>query len=305
MSSRSTTRNAKPGVMKMSVSRAAGCQRAAARRRLERAQRGRADRDDAAAGGARARRSRRPWPAPTSNHSLCMRCSARFSVRTGWKVPAPTCSVTRGACRRRARAARRAAASSKCSAAVGAATAPGCAREHGLVAALVVGAVGVRDVGRQRHVAVRARAARAGRPGSAGGTASRRGPARPSTSASKASREADRGCPAFGDLLARRCASTSWPRQHALDQRLDRAAAGLAAEQPRLDDARVVEDQQVARRAAARAARGTRGRPARRRVPSSRREPLRSAAGCCAISSGGSAKSKSLEREYGGAGACG
>ena len=36
-------------------------------------------------------------------------------------------------------------------------------------------------------------------------------------------------------------------RQHPLDQNLDRAAAGLAAEQPRLDDAGVVEDQQVAR----------------------------------------------------------
>ena len=33
--------------------------------------------------------------APTSYHSLCIRCSDRFSVRTGWKVPAPTCSVTR------------------------------------------------------------------------------------------------------------------------------------------------------------------------------------------------------------------
>ena len=35
-------------------------------------------------------------------------------------------------------------------------------------------------------------------------------------------------------------------RQHTLDQRLDRTAAGLAAIQARLDDAGVVEDQQVA-----------------------------------------------------------
>ena len=60
----------------------------------------------------------------TSYHSLCMRCSARFSVFTGWKVPAPTCSVTLA--RSMPRSARRAStASSKCSAAVGAATAPG------------------------------------------------------------------------------------------------------------------------------------------------------------------------------------
>jgi hypothetical protein len=44
-------------------------------------------------------------------------------TRTGWKVPAPTCSVTVRAPRPRAKAASKAA--SKCSAAVGAATAPG------------------------------------------------------------------------------------------------------------------------------------------------------------------------------------
>jgi hypothetical protein len=38
----------------------------------------------------------------TSYHSLCMRCSARFSVLTGWKVPAPTCSVTLARCTPRA-----------------------------------------------------------------------------------------------------------------------------------------------------------------------------------------------------------
>jgi hypothetical protein len=37
------------------------------------------------------------------------------------------------------------------------------------------------------------------------------------------------------------------PGQHTLDQGLDRPATGLAAIQPRLDDARVVEHQQVAR----------------------------------------------------------
>ena len=59
-----------------------------------------------------------------SYHSLCIWWSARFSVFTGWKVPAPTCSVTLA--RSMPRSARRAStASSKCSAAVGAATAPG------------------------------------------------------------------------------------------------------------------------------------------------------------------------------------
>ncbi|MOA18885.1 hypothetical protein D3C78_1392280 [compost metagenome] len=59
-----------------------------------------------------------------SYHSLCIWCSARFSVLTGWKVPAPTCRVTLA--RSTPRSAKRAStASSKCSAAVGAATAPG------------------------------------------------------------------------------------------------------------------------------------------------------------------------------------
>ena len=60
----------------------------------------------------------------TSYHSLCMRCSARFSVLTGWKVPAPTCSVTLARSTPRAASAP-STPSSKCSAAVGAATAPG------------------------------------------------------------------------------------------------------------------------------------------------------------------------------------
>jgi hypothetical protein len=63
------------------------------------------------------------------------------SLRTGWKVPAPTCSVTAGP-HATARASAASSASSKCSAAVGAATAPG-GGEHGLVARLVVGVVGV------------------------------------------------------------------------------------------------------------------------------------------------------------------
>jgi hypothetical protein len=50
----------------------------------------------------------------------------------------------------------------------------------------------------------------------------------------------------LGDLLARRWAQHLVAGQHALDQRLDRAAGGLFAEQARLDDAGVVEHHQVA-----------------------------------------------------------
>ena len=52
--------------------------------------------------------------------------------------------------------------------------------------------------------------------------------------------------PGCGDLLARMWAWTMRPRQDPLDQRFDTAAARLAAEQPRLDDARVVDDEQIA-----------------------------------------------------------
>jgi ATP-dependent DNA helicase RecG len=82
-------------------------------------------------------------------------------------------------------------------------------------------------------------------------------------------------------------------RQHPFDQHLDRAAARLAAEQARPDHARVVDDDEVAvaqqiGQLAEHAV--DRCRP----LASSSRDALRSAAGCCAISSGGSSKSKSL-----------
>jgi hypothetical protein len=98
--------------------------------------------------------------------------------------------------------------------------------------------------------------------------------------------------PTGGFLLTFMCATTSRPVQHALDQQFELAAGGLLAEQARLDHLRVVEHQQVAgaqqRRQLAEDAVDR-----REPVPSSRREPLRSAAGCWAISSGGRAKSKS------------
>jgi hypothetical protein len=57
-------------------------------------------------------------------HSECMTCRETSSTRTGWNVPAPTCSVTNAV---RTPFARNAASSvsSKCRPAVGAATAPG------------------------------------------------------------------------------------------------------------------------------------------------------------------------------------
>jgi hypothetical protein len=48
-----------------------------------------------------------------------------------------------------------------------------------------------------------------------------------------------------GDLLARRWASTSWPGSTRSTSSFHRAAGGLFAVQPCLDDPGVVEDQQV------------------------------------------------------------
>jgi hypothetical protein len=82
--------------------------------------------------------------------------------------------------------------------------------------------------------------------------------------------------------------------QDALDQRLDRAAGRLHAEQPGLDDLRVVEDQQVAgaqQRGSSRNNWSTGASPR----PSSSRDALRSAAGCCAISSA-AARSRNRRR---------
>ena len=59
-------------------------------------------------------------------HSSCITCEAMSSPRTGWKVPAPTCSVTRAEAMPFA-AIEASSASSKCRPAVGAATAPGTA----------------------------------------------------------------------------------------------------------------------------------------------------------------------------------
>ena len=248
MSSRSTTRNAKPGVMKMSVSP----RRRAARRRAPptRARATSSCRPRRCGRRRRACASIAVDASPRRPRTTRCACGARRGSRscTGWKVPAPTCSVTLARCtprasqrgqqrlvevQRRGRRGHRA----------------GRAREHGLVAPRVVGVVGVRDVGRQRHVAValqqRERVAAEG----AGGTARR--PARPAAEhlgVEGAVGEAQRRCPAR--RLARAQVRHDLVRagQHALDQRSTVPPVRLLAEQARLDHLGVVEDQQVAGR---------------------------------------------------------
>ena len=229
VSSRSTTRNAKPGVMKMSVSPLPA--RAALAAAAQRPTRARARLVVPTATTrpprARARAIAAAWPRrrPRTTRCACA-CSARFSLRTGWKVPAPTCSVTlarstpraasaassavvevqrRGRRGDRARVARR--------------TRSGSARRRRPSSACV-------DVGRQRHVAVALeQGERIAGKAQAEQRRRRRRP-RPEHLGVERVGEADARCPACGDLLARRWATHVVARpQHALDQRLDRAAA--------------------------------------------------------------------------------
>ena len=119
-------------------------------------------------------------------------------------------------------------------------------REHRLVATLVVGAVVAGDVGRQRHVAVALEQLER-IVGKAQLESEPSAPPRPSTSASKPS-----PLPRRRRLPGLRRLARAQLREHApvgldpLDQGLDRAAARLRAEQARLDDPGVVDDQQVA-----------------------------------------------------------
>ena len=78
--------------------------------------------------------------------------------------------------------------------------------------------------------------------------------------------------PGCGLWLARRCTSARRGAEHALEQELDAPARRLAAQDARRQHARVVEDEQIARLAAAAAARRTGGplsRPWRRRARAS------------------------------------
>ena len=182
----------------------------------------------------------------------------------------------------------------------------GHAREHGLVAALVVGVVGVGDVGRQRHVAVarhqlvrrftrRAVQAQAEQLALFVGPAADEGGVKPAATCrppTMCSRP-----PSCGFLLTRRWATTSWARavaglvgqQHALDQHFQLATAGLLAKQAGFDHLGVVEHQQVAGASAGRAVRERCGPPARRRCrrAGARRCARRRGAGRSARGGGG------------------
>ena len=280
VTSRSTTRNAKPGVMKMSVSRApaASASPAASAADFERAQRGRADRDDAAAARARVRAiaatRRRRHLVPLAVHAVL------GEVLGAHRLEGAGADVQRDAARADAARARARRAAPRRNAAPRSARRPrpGARRTRSGSARASSRVVGVRDVGRQRHVAV-ALEQRQRLGGKAQLEQRAVGAARgPSTSASKASAKRTSAA-GLRRLAGAQLREHLVVRQHALDQRLDRAAAGLVAEQARLDHARVVERPAGRRRAAARAGRGTRGRPAAGRVPSSRREALRSARG--------------------------
>src|SRR6218665_21442 len=125
------------------------------------------------------------------------------------------------------------------------------------------------------------------------------GPQRPSTSASKASLK--RTCePGLGDLLARMWACTSWVP--AITRSTSASTApplALAPNSRALMTLVLLNTSRSPASSRSGSSRNTRSTGASAR-PSSSREALRSAAGCWAISSGGSSKSKSLtakERE--------
>ena len=176
-----------------------------------------------------------------------MRCSARSFTRTGWNVPAPTCSVTyarfdaalrqrgeqrfvevqsRGRCGDRA----------------------GRARVHRLVAGLVLGSGAWVMYGGSGTLPWRSSSSSTLRLRESAGDRTRpRGRApRP-----RVGRPGCSALPARGGLLARTCASASRSASTRSIEHLDAAAARLFAEQARLDHAGVVEHQQVAGRRAA------------------------------------------------------
>ena len=156
MTSASTTRKRKPGVMNSRVSPAHGASVPPAAA------------DSSARTAVVPTAITRPpaaRQAATASHGLGRHLDAlgvhrgaraSSSTRTGWKVPAPTCSVTRAAPRRTARSAASSAAS-KCRPAGRRRHGAGRARVDGLVA-LAVERLGRRgDVGRQRHLAMRSK----------------------------------------------------------------------------------------------------------------------------------------------------
>ncbi len=99
----------------------------------------------------RVRRTASQTAAETSRYSACIWCSSMSSQRTGWNVPAPTCSVTSA----RSTPRRSMASSSrlfKMQARRRRRDGAGLTGIHGLVALAVCGAVFALDIGRQRHM---------------------------------------------------------------------------------------------------------------------------------------------------------
>src|SRR3989344_1539586 len=231
VTSTSTTWNAKPGVMKMLVSPEAWpvfAQDSSVRTVVVPTATTRPPR-------WRQRSSAASVARGISYHSLCIWCSARFSVLQGWKVPAPTCNVTLA--RSMPRAAMSASTpSSKCSAGGGAEG----GRERG-----VAGAVN-EFRGRFARRAVQGKAEQRAVLGGPAAQQLRVKAARLAAT-SHVHHAAGQGLLAdlhVGHDFITRVASLCG--QHAFDQQLQLAAAGLLAKDACLDHARVVEDEQVA-----------------------------------------------------------
>ena len=205
VTSRSTTRKRKPGVMNrrgLAGARARACRRRARRIRARAAWSCRRRRR-----GRRARAPRRSPPtvaAGMSKRSACMRWRASSSSLDGLERAGAHVQRHERDAPRRAPRARRACASSKCRPAVGAATAPGCARVDGLVARVVVG---VRRHARYTAAAAPRRGARAS-PSSGPSTSKRSRKsgrrARARARASPSAKVID--VPGRGRWLARNCA---------------------------------------------------------------------------------------------------
>ena len=124
--SRSTARNRKPGVMKMSVSPLHGLMAPSWRRDTDSSSRSEVvPIDTTRPPRMRVASTARAVAGETSPHSACIVWASVSSTRTGWKVPAPTCSVTPAVVMPLSASA---AISSgvKCRPAVGAATEPSC-----------------------------------------------------------------------------------------------------------------------------------------------------------------------------------
>ena len=191
------------------------------------------------------------------------------STRTGWNVPAPTCNVT-NACRTRRRSSAAKTAASKCRPAVGAATAPGARAIHGLVALAIGGLGRAVDVGRQRHLAVSLEECQHVARELAGGTGRRRRSSMRALWPPGRFTRAPRLQPLAGARMHQRRSRAVSTRSSSISTL---SAAVLDAVHARRHHARIVEHQQIRRRAAAPANREIAGPAAIPRAPSSASMP--------------------------------